>query len=277
MNRQAQVLTEFAADVLEGSEPVDDPALPTRLLRVRDAAGAVYVAKLHLSRERYEREHRAYLTWTTALADCAPRLVAADPIRQAILLTSMPGQPADALAAGAHDEQVVHRSAGALLRRLHGAELAAFNSRMGPELAGRLDVWIRRADGLLSEQEHGILLRHARVLAALGPVETTVCHLDFQPQNWIVSNAVVHLVDFEHTRIDGRVRDLTRLAYRYWVDRPDLRTAFLAGYGRGLNAAETGFLHHCGAIEAVTSLVRGHETSNPTLTAHGRSVLSRLD
>jgi hypothetical protein len=50
MSSRAQILAEFAADVLKGSESVKDPALPTRLLRVRDAAGAVYVAKLARSR-----------------------------------------------------------------------------------------------------------------------------------------------------------------------------------------------------------------------------------
>lgn len=276
MSSPARILAGFAAEILEGSESVADPPLPARLLRVRDAAGKVYVAKLARSDERYEREHRAYSTWATALGDRAPRLIAADPIRRALLLTWVPGQPATT-PVSAEAEHAVHQSAGALLRQLHDAEPVVLSSRIGPELAARLEIWICRADGLLSEQERGLLLRHAYALAALRPVETTVCHLDFEPRNWIVSNGIVCLVDFEHSRVDARVRDLTRLAYRHWVDRPDLRLVFLAGYGRGLSAAEIEFLRHCGAIEAVTSLVRGNETGNVILAAHGHRVLGQLD
>jgi Ser/Thr protein kinase RdoA (MazF antagonist) len=83
-------------------------------------------------------------------------------------------------------------------------------------------------------------------------------------------------VDFEHCRPDARVRDFARLEHRHWTGQPHLRDAFFAGYGRLLSDAEQQLLRLFGAIEAVTALVRGHETGDAELSAHGRALLTRL-
>ena len=49
----------------------------------------------------------------------------------------------------------------------------------------------------------------------------------------------VSLIDFEHARINLPARDFVRLRFRIWAARPDLRDAFLDGYGRPLTKPKT--------------------------------------
>lgn len=277
MNDPDRTLIEFASHFLTEGEPVHDPFLPAHVIRLRDASGRDFVAKRHRVLERFRRELHAYNTWTTALGEHAPRLLAADPDVRALLLTALPGIPASALADGSGIELSVHEDAGKRLRRLHEARPAQPDPRIGSDLAERLHRWIDRAASLLTAGERRVLRRHANALALSVSMETAVCHLDFQPRNWIVQAGAVHLIDFEHTRIDARVRDLVRLRYRYWACRPSLQCAFLSGYGRELTRAETRTIYHCGAIEAVTSLVTAHHVDDLDLAAHGRDVLSQLE
>jgi thiamine kinase-like enzyme len=108
-------------------------------------------------------------------------------------------------------------------------------------------------------------------------MEVRFCHLDFQPRNWIVDdNGTVRLIDFEHARPDARIRDMARLAHRYWPHRPDLCQAFVRGYGTSLSEQERTLLYHFGALEAATALVRGRDTDDADLVMHGRALLDRL-
>lgn len=277
MSHPDRRLIEFASRFLAQGEPVDDPSLPEHVIRLRDANERRFVAKRHRTPERFQRERHAYTTWTAALGDHAPQLLAADPGIQALLLTDLPGVPATALTIDSNTELRIHEDAGKLLRRLHEARPARPSPRIGPELAERLHRWTDRAAGLLNAGERRVLRRHAHALAISIPMEATVCHLDFQPRNWIVQAGAVHLIDFEHARIDARVRDLARLRYRHWARRQSLQRAFLSGYGRELTNAESRALHHFGAIEAVTSLVRAHRVNDPDLAVHGRAVLGQLE
>jgi hypothetical protein len=45
------------------------------------------------------------------------------------------------------------------------------------------------------------------------------------------------LIDFERAELATAVRDLVRLEYGPWDQRPDLRDSFVGGYGRNLTPA----------------------------------------
>ncbi|MFD9967663.1 phosphotransferase [Streptomyces sp. NPDC059011] len=106
-------------------------------------------------------------------------------------------------------------------------------------------------------------------------MDSAVCHLDYQPRNWLLGNAF-GVCDFEHMRRNARIRDFARLEFRRWQAVPNLRAAFFAGYGQPLNDTEQRLLESFGAIEAVTAVVRGHEQDDLALSTHGRTVLARL-
>ncbi len=255
---------------------VHDPTLPPRVLRLVDAEGNEFFAKHHSERDRYIRELHAYLAWGANLIGHVPRVVGRQDRTCTLLLTAVPGVRVDTVAPGSPEEEQAHYEAGRVLGKLHHATSVARTGAIGTELAQRLRDWIARADrsDLISTVERDRLSHHADVLANT-LLDSAVCHLDYQPRNWLLGDAF-GLCDFEHMRRDARIRDFARLEFRRWQAAPPLRTAFFAGYGKPLNDTEQRLLESFGAIEAVTALVRGHEQDDLALSTHGRTVLARL-
>jgi hypothetical protein len=257
---------------------IDVPRLPSRPLHVADSLDRHYVVKQHHNTARFEQEVRAYSTYLTAMRDITAGLVAYDVSDRTLLLSHLPGSDADAIGLTASEESLVHHRAGTALRRLHdGAYTSKSAEQIGSGLARRMRQWTQRADhaGLISRNERRRLHAWARCLSDT-EMEAAVCHLDYQPRNWRLHRDELFVVDFEHARPDARIRDFARLQRRRWVRHPHLREAFFSGYGRTLSDAEDQLLHLFGAIEAVTALVRGHETGDAALSAHGRALLNRL-
>ncbi|MFF4835166.1 aminoglycoside phosphotransferase [Streptomyces sp. NPDC001315] len=267
---------ELARKALGNVRVLPDHALPPRLLRLTDGRGCLYFAKQHDNRERYLREVQAYEAWGHHLVGHAPRLLGRHDSTRTLLLTAVPGVPVDILAAGSHEEERAHHEAGRMVGMLHRATAGPRSGAIGAVLAQRLQNWIDRAGSatLISAEEHRRLNSYANVLARTR-MDSAVCHLDYQPRNWLLGDSF-GICDFEHMRRDARIRDFARLEFRHWQAAPQLRAAFFAGYGTPLNETEQRLLESFGAIEAATALVRGHEQDDRHLITRGRSVLARL-
>jgi thiamine kinase-like enzyme len=250
--------------------------LPAHVTAFVDQQGQQYLAKRHTAPNRYAQEVEAYSRWVLAIHDRAPQLIATDAENLILLLTALSGTTVDHVPAGSEAERTAHQGAADVLRQLHDSTPPKYSHDTAVTLARRTKYWIDRAGVLLTASERRLLLDHAEAIAS-APVEVRFCHLDFQPRNWMVDGeGTVRLIDFEHARVDARVRDLARLAHRYWPHRPDLYRAFLRGYGRSLTEQELTQLYHFGALEAATALGRGRDTDNAELVMHGRTVLERL-
>lgn len=246
--------------------------LADAVVRTTATSGQEFVVKQHLNRPLHEREVHAYRHWTGALGTYAPTLVAVDEPAMIIITSALPDSPGTSTLAPS-----VHRQAGALLRRFHDAAAPTDLPWFHEWLADRADHWANRAATLLSTADTKLIDRHLTALSRTEIPRGGPCHLDFQPRNWLISPAGhVALVDFEHAHIDLPARDLVRLRFRIWADRPDLRDAFLNGYGRPLTQAEDHLIWHLGALDALTSLARGHENADPELTAAGHATLREL-
>ncbi|KUO20778.1 phosphotransferase [Streptomyces dysideae] len=267
---------ELARQTVGAVRIVADPALPPHLLHLVDVRGNAYFAKQHANRNRYVHEAHAYLTWGRHLQGHAPELVGRQDSTRTLLLTAIRGQSGDDLPPGSAEEEEAHHNAGLVLGALHRATAGPKTGGIGVELAGRLRGWVDRADraDLLSTDERRSLLQVADLLSHV-QAESAVCHLDYQPRNWLIGDGF-WICDFEHMRRDARIRDFARLEFRRWQAAPHLRSAFFAAYGRELSDAEQHLLESFGAIEAATALVRGHEQDDLALSAHGRTVLARL-
>jgi hypothetical protein len=240
--------------------------------RVTAASGAGFVIKQHGSRTKHEREVHAYRHWTRALGSSAPELVAVDDPAIIIITTALPGKPC----LGAGTAAMFHQ-AGALLRRFHDVEPSIEVPWFRDWLQDRGRHWNSQAGTLLSDADAGVVASHLAALCE-GPIlRGGPCHLDFQPRNWLVSQSGdVSLIDFEHSRIDLTARDFVRLRFRVWATRPDLQGAFFHGYGRPLTKDEDELVWHLGALDALTALVRGHQTGAQELTASGLATLRQL-
>jgi len=242
------------------------------VLRARDAHGHEYIVKRHASEEKHNREVHACTRWAPALSTRAAHLAASGPDARMILLTALPGQPC-----GDPGDPRAHHQAGAILRRFHDAEQPRPMPGFQQWLTGRAAGWRARCAPLLSREETRVADRHLTALAAPGTPPGVPRHLDYQPRNWLIDEAgTLRVIDFEHARVSLRARDFTRLHYRYWAAPSDLRDAFPDGYGRPLTRPERRAVRHCGAIDTLTSLVRGTETGDTAMLAHGRATLRQL-
>lgn len=78
-------------------------------------------------------------------------------------------------------------------------------------------------------------------------------------------------IDFEHARSDAPILDLAPLALEVWPARPDLRAAFLAGYGHPLEAREEQQLRAGCLLRALRSWLWAHQHARPALAECART------
>jgi Phosphotransferase enzyme family len=262
--------------VIDRSWPRDNSAV----WEVRGACGSSWFVKQHPSQGLHGREVSAYRQWTAALGiGRAPVLAAVDSGVRAIAVTGLPGQVVRDLRLGTGDEREVHRQAGVLLRRLHETAAAGAGHKSIDRIAGRVDEHLRRAAGLLAPFEIELVRQCAANLAVAAPQLAAVpTHGDVQPRNWLWDPATRQLAmtDFERAELAPAARDLVRLEYGPWDQRPDLRDAFIGGYGRNLTSTERHALRCLAALDALSGLQWGTANADVEVTSRARRALERL-
>ena len=247
-------------------------ALGPAVVRISARSGDEYVVKKHADRDKHDHEVHAYRHWTPALGSSAPQLVAADAQALTIVTTALNGRPyPGSLTAAAHHH------AGAILRRFHDAEPPRTLPGYRDWLQDRAAYWTGRARPFINAADLGNASAHLAALQQATAPDGVPCHLDFQPRNCLLGPAAdLYLVDFEHARTDIALRDLVRLRFRVWPGHPDLKDAFLNGYGRDLTGSDTETLQHLGALDALTAIARGHQNHDIQLVQYGHSTLRQL-
>lgn len=244
---------------------LDPDSLPVRLhtgkpgaavLRATTRRHGDVIVKPHHDRQRLDQETHAYRTWTPALSERAPTLLASVREPPTIIVTALPGYPLSEQTLDPAIEQDTYRQAGEILRRFHTADLPRSEPDWTAWLAERADYWLQQAGDRISARRRADVLAHMRALQDLAPIPTVSCHLDFMPRNFLhADDGILRVIDFEHSRYDLAARDLVRLATRIWPARPDLRDSFLDGYG-GLTSTDTEVIDHCLHLDTLTTLCR---------------------
>lgn len=276
----------YAAQVLGPCDLVEDCSWEHRMstvIRLRDARGSVWFLKRHRERERYLAELSAYRRWVPALGASAPRLRASDNALQAIILSALPGEPAPwpdpsdrPSSTQAVAEAAIQREAGALLRRFHDAQPAMSWNDFGQAKLEEFDRLAPCAAGLVTPVELASARAEVETLAGAACAVRVPCHRDYTPRNWIVSAGAVRVVDFEWCRLDVWVSDLARLHIGVWQRRPDLRGAFMRGYGRELDDADRATLRGCAVLTAVWLLIKARETGQGSFESASKAALQHL-
>ncbi|GAB3429520.1 hypothetical protein GCM10027569_74510 [Flindersiella endophytica] len=248
----------------------------SQVLALRSADGLQWFVKRPARTEQYERERTAYLRWVPALGDRAPALRAYDDKLGVLLLSAVPGALDYAAGASAHQD------AGRVLRRLHSAEALPVWDDFAAEKLAELESWTPRAASLLDAAELDFAYGSLRALEGLPPPVRVPCHLDYTPRNWLISSSSdggglrVHVIDFEWATPEVWVNDIARLHYGYWRDRPDLRDAFLDGYGRVPTEDELALMRGSYALSAVWMIVWAHDHGEQAFESGLRDNLKAL-
>lgn len=241
------------------------------------APDASVVIKQHRHGRAFAQELRAYREWLPRLPlvdDCprAPTLLAFDARARALALTRVPGERMS-LGTSSAPAPDVHAAAGRFARALHGLALADDDPvPLVEAVAARLASWDERARGLLTPAERDGLARLARRSDAFAGVARVPCHRDYTPDNWMVDGTCLHVLDFEHARLDAPESDLVKLRAEVWAAAPDLQAAFLTGYGP-LTADALARLDVLLALHAVATLAWARRHVDAAFAARGRQAL----
>jgi hypothetical protein len=226
------------------------------VIEVRDRDGVHWFAKSHRDKSSYRRELAAYRHWTRALGTHAPTLRAHDDELATLVLSAAPGGFNSGLASGLEPE-IQHR-AGALLRRFHDVEPPTLWEDFAAEKLDEFERWAAQSDSLLERRHLDFARTEVRDLAGLPTPRRVPCHLDYSPRNWLVADGHIHVIDFEWAEPEVWVNDLSRLYFGPWRDRPDLKDAFLDGYGQMIDEGDRAVLLGCAALTAVFLVAWAH-------------------
>ncbi|HEY5987714.1 MAG TPA: aminoglycoside phosphotransferase family protein [Streptosporangiaceae bacterium] len=273
----------FASDAVGRLQAVADRSWPrdsSNVWEIVNDDGDHFYLKQHSTARFHEREVTAYRNWTAGLGlGRAAVLLAADAKLRSVVITALPGQPARDLHVPQDTEIEIHRQAGMLLRRLHDAAPACSSSLSADRAVARVEEHLKRASGLLEPAQVRLIRYHAAQLEQFAPLLPAVpTHGDAQARNflWNTPNQQLALIDFERAEVAPAVRDLVRLEYGPWDDRPDLRVSFLGGYGRILTNQEETALRGFAATDALSGLQWGTANNDNEVTARAHRTLERL-
>jgi aminoglycoside phosphotransferase (APT) family kinase protein len=239
------------------------------VLRIAAPGGSVVVKASDVT-HHIKREIRAYLQMTAPLGDHAPRLLHAD-ARAGVVVTSW--LPGTLVEGGPFEYSPDHfRQAGALLARLHvpRQETRSYD----PAALHKIDDFARRAGPLVPAP----LLSAVRGMAAAhvaAPRVLYATHGDYQPRNWIHDDGRLSVIDFGRAGYRPWVTDFVRLEHSYFADHPDLRAAFLSGYGRD-PAEESDSWRLDNILQSLGTVVWAHDVGDRLFEAAGLRMLERV-
>ncbi|MCW2912266.1 MAG: hydrolase [Actinomycetia bacterium] len=244
------------------------------------ASAGRFFLKRHPSSKFHEREVTALRQLMPCLErDRAPELVAADRGLLAVVVTALPGEVALGAALPVAEERELYLQAGLLASRIHSLGIEVSGAQGFEGVVGRCEEHLREADGLLASQEVALVRECAARLAVVAPsLPVNATHGDFQPRNflWDRNQRRLALIDFERAELGPPIRDLVRLESGPWDGRPDLREAFLNGYGRQLTARERAALLCMEALDTLSGLLWSTEHGDVEVAQRARASFARL-
>lgn len=269
-----RVFAEQAVGRITQAAEVSWARTGSRVWQLTGSGGGTWYLKRHRGARFHDREVAAYRTWVPVLGPQAPHLVAADIAAQAVVITALAGRSLHGTVLDAAAEARVQHRLGRLTSALHRG---APEQPAGPSATtGTAKRRLEEARPYLADGDEDLVLALARTYEDLPQPVLVPTHGDLQYRNVLLTDdGELRLFDFERSQYATATRDMARLSDT-WAGRPDLRGAFLDGYGRPLTPTEELRLDCEAAFDAVSGIVYGTGHADPEVVERGRRTLLRL-
>jgi Ser/Thr protein kinase RdoA (MazF antagonist) len=235
--------------------------------------------KNHRQKEKFEQELRAYLGFVPRALKITPSLLAYDEAQQVMLFSAVPGELVDDLLEQQRPLNLleVYTQAGQFLRSYHDVP---FEDTAIPRLEDafwqRSESWLKRAEPHVDAKDIDWVRGQVKeMLPALKTLKRVPCHRDYTGRNWLWHDKL-YVIDFEHSRPDVWLFDLERLWSEVWPEKPELKEAFMAGYGKRFTADDESLSRGNAALTAVTRIVWSLEHDDQDYAEMGRQILEHL-
>jgi Ser/Thr protein kinase RdoA (MazF antagonist) len=220
--------------------------------------GRVFL-KSHKQNAKFEQELRAYLEFVPHALKITPALLASDKFQNALLLSAVPGELVDDLLEKQNIKNVefeVYHRAGQFLRSYHDVP---YEDTETPSLEDafwlRAESWLKRAEPFVAARDiDWVRTRVKEMLPTLKTMKRVPCHRDYTGRNWLWHEKL-YVIDFEHSRPDVWLFDLEKVWSEIWPYKPELKEAFMTGYGKNLTSEDEALLNGYVALSCITKIV----------------------
>ncbi|MGW2658534.1 phosphotransferase [Streptomyces sp. NPDC001478] len=269
----------------------------SRVWRARGAEGGTWYVKIHQSDRFHRREVTALRGWVPGIGAAAPRLVAADALLRAVVLTAVGGRSLHGAAYTPEQQRHIFQRIGQLAATIHTSapphpatihtsappHPATIHTSAPPHPAayalplGKVERHLNGARPHLTAGDVEFVRTTVEVAAGLPAPDVVPTHGDFHLRNlrWDEAADVLYVIDFERSEEGPAIRDFVRLSDA-WHGRPDLLDAVTEGYGRVFTPDEAAHLTVLSALDAVSGISYGAAHDDPELIERGRRTLARL-
>lgn len=296
-DHQLKEVLQWCASIVGAFEIAsDDPRLHgrTSVYRLKTSSLSCYL-KIHRERAAWEREVCGHEHWAVAFGSLAPKVLGvyeAEP--GAVLFEALPGQIMEKARLSVRQEETVWHAAGRALAGLHRFVKGKYfgscrrDDSVGPDgeseatefVSAELEKLAAQSvrASYLSDDEMAVVNNARDLVPAFARERPTPCHRDYCPDNWLVNDEgnFAGVIDFEFSRWDVRVADLSRYPGWEWMHKPNLLEAFFDGYGLSLTPEEERQLLVARTQYALEAIVWGNENAYYGFVEEGRQALGQL-
>ncbi len=242
------------------------------------AQQANYYLKAHKQKNKYKQESYAYENWAKQIPEQCSQLIAKQENLNSILLSSIEAEALEQQSLSARQEQASYEQAGQFLRKWHNLNYRDNDIDLTDAMQQRLKKWTQRAKNLVEDKEIAWVKEQTlELIFHLKDYTRVPCHRDYSGRNWLLDkDHKLWVIDFEHSRADFFLVDFERQYSSIWLTRPDLKEAFLAGYGKKINELEWQLLKRLSSFSALSTIVWAREHKDKAFEAFGWKQLERL-
>lgn len=240
----------------------------TKVLHLHDRGQQYIIKTAGAENHHLHREFVAHARYTAPLVSrgLTARVRFVDEPLRLLVLDYLPGYLCDH--SPAELDPAIHIQAGRVLRLLHDQGCYS-DLNYEKKFVDKCLNWLSDEHRIKPNQRARatMVLREYRTQ----PAVLVPTHGDWQPRNWIINGAKLHVIDFGRFDFRPAASDLNRLAVQQWKAAPELESAFFEGYGEDPRDARTWPI--LALREAIGTAVWAYQVGDVGFEAQGHQML----